>query len=88
MEGVSEMAYTAEYEVTSHDVDLNNHIEPTYLIRYLQETGNHQMRDRKPSYFELLDEGKTLVLIRISVEIEKQLHQYDRFTVRTWTCPP
>ena len=88
MEGVSEMAYTAEYEVTSHDVDLNNHIEPSYLIRYLQETGNHQMRDRKPSYFELLDEGKTLVLIRISVEIEKQLHQYDRFTVRTWTCPP
>ena len=54
------MKYSEHYEVTCHDVDQNNHIKPTNLVRYMQETANHQMRDRKPSYYDLFLTAKRL----------------------------
>jgi len=81
------MQYIEKYEVTCHDVDENNNIRPTQLIRYMQETANHQMRDRKPSYYDLFFEGKSFIVTRISVEIYKQLNQYDHIEAGTWRCP-
>jgi Acyl-ACP thioesterase len=81
------MQYIEKYEVTCHDVDENNNIRPTQLIRYMQETANHQMRDRKPSYYDLFFEGKAFIITRISVEIYKQLNQYDHIETGTWRCP-
>lgn len=80
------MRFTEEYEITSHDIDINNNIKPSMIIRYMQETANHQMRDRKPTYLDLFTKGLSFVITRMTVEIYAQLHQYDRIHVSTWNC--
>ena len=81
------MRYSECYAVTSHDVDVNNNMKPSLILRYMQETANHQMRDRKPSYYELFFSGKSFILTRVTIEIYEQLHQYDQIQVDTWRCP-
>ena len=81
------MKYEEKYTINSFDVDENNNIRPTNLINYLQETADNHMRDRKPSYYDLFYEGKAFVVIRMSVEIYKQIHGYDKVKVRTWVLP-
>ena len=81
------MRYTENYEVTCHDVDVNNNIKPSLILRYMQETANHQMRDRKPSYYDLFFAGKSFIVTRVTIEIFAQLHQYDKIQVDTWNCP-
>ncbi|MGI6211676.1 MAG: acyl-ACP thioesterase domain-containing protein [Anaerovoracaceae bacterium] len=79
------MKYVNEYLVNSHSVDCNNNIKPTWLIRYLQETANHQMRDRKPTYGEFFRAGKSFILTRIAVDVLDQIHEYDPIRVLTWS---
>lgn len=81
------MKYSEHYEVTCHDVDQNNHIKPTNLVRYMQETANHQMRDRKPSYYDLFFDGKAFIVTRMNIKIHAQLQQYDKIEAHTWICP-
>lgn len=81
-----DMYYTEHYAVSSHDVDVNNNIRPSMVLRFMQETANHQMRDNKPSYYDLFFSGKSFVITRISIEIYEQLHQYDEIDVRCWVC--
>lgn len=81
------MKYSEKYTITSHDVDTNNNLRPSMVFRYMQETANHHMRDRRPSYDELFAEGKSFILTRISVEIYEQIHQYEEIEVKTWRCP-
>lgn len=76
--------YREEYTVMAHDTDARYRIRPSIYLRYMQETANHQMRDCKPTYNELYDEGKSFVLSRVHVEILQQLRQYDRISVQTW----
>ncbi len=80
------MRFTEEYEITSHDIDVNNNVTPSLIIRYMQETANHQMRDRKPTYLDLFTKGFSFVITRMTVEIYEQLHQYDHIKVSTWSC--
>ncbi len=77
--------YKEYFEVMAHDVDANNNIKPSVLVKFLQETANHHMRDRKPTYYELFSQGKSYILIRMKVEIKGALHPYDRVEVSTWT---
>lgn len=81
------MRYRENYLVTSHDVDVNNNMKPSLILRYMQETANHQMRDRKPSYYDLFFEGKSFIITRITIEVYEQIHQYDQIEVATWRCP-
>ena len=80
------MKYTEHYEISSHDVDVNNNMQPTFISRYMQETATHQMRDRKPTYQDLFAKGQAFVLIRYSVKIIRQLHRYEKLDVDTWRC--
>ena len=78
-------AYIEKYEIMSHDVDINNNAKPSVIVRLLQETANHHMRDRKPTYYELFSEGKSYILIRMKCEMKEPLHPYDKVEVLTWT---
>lgn len=80
------MKFHDQFEVSCLDVDENDHIRPTGLLRYLQDTADHQMRDRKPSYAEFFAEGKAFIVTRMSIEIFAQLHQYDKIDTYTWAC--
>lgn len=81
------MFYSEKYTVTSHNVDVNNNLRPTMLGQFMQETANHHMRDRKPTYYELFSVGKSFIVTRMAFEIMEQIHQYDNIEVKTWRCP-
>ncbi len=80
------MKYTEEFTVSSHDVDVNNNLRPSLVLRYMQETANHQMRDRKPSYYDFFFQGKSFIVTRISIQIYEAAGQYDDIKVSTWKC--
>ena len=78
------MYYTEHFEVSSHDVDRFDVARPGSVLRYMQETANHQMRDQKPSYMDLFREGKAFLLSRMAVTTHLPLHSYDKIDVQTW----
>ena len=80
------MLYTEHFEVSSHDTDPNNIARASSVLRYMQETANHQMRDQKPSYSELFEQGMAFVLSRIRMSLYHPLHQYDKIDVQSWPC--
>ncbi len=82
------MRYTKTFEVSSHDVDVNNNIKPSSLQRFMMEAAVCQMRDRKPTYGELFTRDQAFILIRVTIEIYKQIHQFQTIQVQTWNCPP
>ncbi len=71
----------------SHDVDANNNARPSIISRLMQETANHHMRDRKPTYYDLFFRGQSFIAIRIAFEVMEQIHPYDKLDIHTWTCP-
>ena len=75
-----------EHHIGCMDVDVNNNIKPTELIKCIQETANGQMNARKPSYFELFWDRKSFIITRFSLEIYEQIHQFDDIETRTWTA--
>ena len=76
--------YIEHYSISSHDVDINNNIKPSSFARLMQETGNHNMRDRRPTYEELFDNGQSFIATRILYEVIDQIHRYDEIDVHTW----
>lgn len=78
------MKYTEKYFVLSHDISANGLIRPSNIMRYMQETANHHMRDAGPSYDELFREGKSFILSRINIEVLRPIWQYEELTVSTW----
>lgn len=80
-------SYFEDYLITTHDVDTNNHLRPTVIAKLMQETGDHQMRDRKPTYYELFEQGKSFIVTRMSIEILEEVGMYEKVRVHTWRCP-
>lgn len=78
------MKFQETYEILSHYVDCRSVATPSHTLRLMQETANHQMRDRGPTYQELFDQGKAFVLVRISYELYAPLRQYHKVKVSTW----
>lgn len=81
------MRYSKEFEVSSHDVDVNDHIKPSSLQRYMMETAMCQMRDRKPAYSEMFQMDQAFILTRVTIEIFHQIRQFTTISVETWNCP-
>lgn len=78
------MYYTEHFEVSSHDVDARGIVRPACVLRYMQETANHQMRDKKPSYMDLFNDGKAFLLSRMAVKTHRAMYSYDRIDVMSW----
>ena len=79
------MVYTHRYTVKWHDTDPNREVRPSKILMYMQETGNLQLEAYEKPLDELRDrDGLAFILSRISVQIMKPLHAYDRIEVDTW----
>ena len=79
------ISYVEHFELMSHDVDANNNARPSIISRLMQETANHHMRDRKPTYYDLFFRGQSFIATRIAFEVIQQIHPYDKLDVHTWT---
>lgn len=76
--------YTEHYTTLNHDTDAKGIVRPSCIQRYMQETANHQMRDCKPTYEELFNEGKAFILSRMTVSYTQPIGQYENIDVQTW----
>ena len=81
------MRYTKTFEVSTHDVDVNDHIKPSSLQRFMMETAMWQMRDRGPAYGALFAKDQAFILTRVTIEIFHQIRQFTEIEVQTWNCP-
>lgn len=76
--------YVEHYTTLNHDTDAKGAVRPSCIQRYMQETANHQMRDCKPTYEELFNEGKSFILGRMVYTCKRPLRQYENIDVETW----
>ena len=81
------MRYSKTFYVSTHDVDVNDHIKPSSLQRFMMEAAMNQMKDRKPSYGEMFLQDQAFILTRVTIEIFQQIVQYTDIEVQTWNCP-
>lgn len=72
-----------DYQINSHDCDINNHVTPSGLLRYLQETANHHVEQLGKGYDVLKKEGQAFILSRVAVSLHRPLYAYERLQGRT-----
>lgn len=76
-------SFRSEYRINSHDCDLNNHIRPSGLLKYLQETANLHIENAGKGYDYLQKEGRAFILSRVAVTLQEPLYAYDRIASAT-----
>jgi acyl-CoA thioesterase FadM len=80
------MKWTEHYKINAHDVDYNNIVSATGILRYMQDTANCNMEGQRPSYNELFESGRAFVLSRMRMSIYGILRSHDEVDVSTWAC--
>lgn len=80
---MAQYSFQSSYQINSHDCDLNNHIRPSGLLRYLQETANLHIENAGTGYDVLKREGRAFILSRVAVTLKEPLYAYDRVTGAT-----
>lgn len=81
------MKWSREYKVLYHDTNSNELVGMSRMFKYLQEAATSQMRAQRPSYNELLSQGKAFILSGIRVNVYEPLSYGEKITVDTWGCP-
>ena len=81
------MKWTGEYRVNANDVDCNNIVSVSNMLRYMQDSANCHMAAARPSYDELYERGLAFVLSRITISIYSTLRAHDSFEGETWASP-
>lgn len=80
------MKWSGEYTVNANDVDVNNVVSASNLLRYMQDAANREMEEDGPSYMKLLDDGYSFILSRIRLSSYAPLYSHDNITVQSWAC--
>lgn len=80
------MIFSKKFTVEVLDTNSNDIIRPSALLRFMQETANHNMRSCRPTYEELFAQGLAFILSRISVKLYSPIRAYEEITVESWPC--
>ena len=80
------MKWVENYKVKFHDTNSNEILSSSHVLKFMQETGMLHMLGCRPSYEDLLNENKALILSSIRVNIYSPIYAYDEITVKTWAC--
>lgn len=83
----SKEVYTQKYRVRMYDVDANKIAKPSGLLQEMQDVGDRQMFTEKPSYDEVFESGKAIMLNRLDMNILEEVHLDDVLTAASWPCP-
>ena len=85
-EEVSKKQYTEKCYLDTYRVDQNKIGKASGIWQLMQESACHQMENQKPSYSDLLDEGKALMLARVDLAIPEEVFLDERLTASSWPC--
>ena len=80
------MKWTGEYRVNANDVDVNNVVSVSNMLRYMQDSANFAMEEDGPSYMELFDKGLAFILSRIRMSFYAPIYSHEKLEVQTWAC--
>lgn len=78
------MKWTENYEIRYHDTHSNEIVGISNIFKLLQESAMRQMRDCRPSYQDLVNQGKALILSSMRVEMYSPVYPYENISVKTW----
>ncbi|MBQ8393549.1 MAG: hypothetical protein IJX51_07250 [Clostridia bacterium] len=81
------MKWEEKFTVRFHDTDINEILGPSQTFKYIQEAAMRQLKAQKPSYTDLLKQGKAYILSGIRVEMYYPIYAYEDIIVRSWACP-
>lgn len=68
----------------AHDIDINCNATPSNIVKYLQETVDHNMRSSKPTYQDLLAQNLSFLVSKTALRVYKPLKEYSKLNVETW----
>lgn len=80
------MKWSGNYKVNANDVDYNNVVSASNILRYMQDAANCAMEDDGMSYLELFSRGYSFILSRIRVSLYAPIYSHELLDVQTWAC--
>ncbi len=78
--------YFYNIELDTYCCDGNQIVKPSGVLQVLQECGRRQMAAQKPSYQDILDTGKALMLSRLDMKIYDEVYLGEEVEVTSWPC--
>ena len=85
-ERIVTMIWSENKTVSPHDLDFNNVMSASAVLRSLQDAAYSQMYYNPPSMDQLRADGKIFLLSRISMGIYAPLKVCQSFVSQTWAC--
>lgn len=79
--------YEESCSLDTYRVDRNEIGKPSGLWQLMQEAASNQMATQKPSYTDLVDAGKALMLARVDLAIPEQIGLKEALVSSSWPCP-
>lgn len=79
--------FTSTFEFDTYCCDGNKIAKPSGILQALQECGRRQMAAQKPSYDDLMQDGKALMLSRLDLKIYDKLSVGEEVMLASWPCP-
>lgn len=80
------MKWSGEYTVNANDVDFNNIVSVSNMLRYMQDAANYEMEEDGLSYNELFLRGLSFVLSRIRMSFYSPIYAHEKIEVQSWAC--
>jgi len=80
------MKWEEKFKVRFHDTDSNEILGASQTFKYIQEAAMRQLHAQKPTYTELLRQGKAYLLSGIRVEMYHPVYAYEEIIARSWAC--
>lgn len=80
------MKWSGDYKVNANDVDFNNIVSASNLLKYMQDAANCSMEADGLSYDELFDKGYAFILSRIRLSSYAPLYSHDKIEAQSWAC--
>ncbi len=81
------MKWEEAYKVKFHDTDSKEILSASGTFKCIQEAAMCQLNSQKPTYTDLLNQGKVYLLSAIRVEMYYPIYAYEEITARSWACP-
>ena len=80
------MIWNENKTVSPHDLDLNNILSASGVLRYLQDAAYSQMYHNPPTMDQLRAEGKIFILSRVAMSIYAPATVQEKLVSQSWAC--
>ena len=80
------MIWNENKTVSPHDLDINNILSASGVLRFLQDAAYSQMYHNPPTMDELRAEGKIFILSRVAMSIYAPAYVQEKLVSQSWAC--